>query len=1069
MKKLLILCIISLFVISSAVVCAQSSGGGGSGGSSSYDPHIHNYPNFFFTSGMFGDVIVVGDDPAPEDVVSAFDIAASLQGIENQNCGPQPLHVGYILYHSFDNLTLGETLWRIDDEIDSSEMQDVLADEEYDESEGDNDNEESYTQTLNFYSTTGKFVFEASELGDEISDFYVKWDDISSEFVYKYILEFDNEIIYNNANDASATDDFKGSKIEIQGKEYTFIDISLTLPGGKIDTMTLIGGSIARWLSEDKTLTFVKDSVDHDITLFEVTAQEDSCAIEVDGSSAWVDVGITSTINGISIGVVDAKQIADGEDICDIYIDAEKIELRDLDAVLKEGVEIDGSETNIREIVAGEMTQIEIYYAPPIDPLYLSTGQKFVEPALGNFDIEFAELTRTVEEIELILSGKNGDFTFNNRDGTEVLIPIIQDGDNGIVKFGNKFSDDGDSSNDELLYFEGDTCTGTSILNDCEGSVMWIVTSGGEAHVLEITEIGDNTVDFKDLTYGTFWVDKDINTDGTPSQISLGSIGTINLSFDKAAKTITFVDLELGHVTAESEFDAKIIPEPNPGNDAFVEIWIEEQSHTFNDADTDRARIVLSIMNNTAESSPELVLSTPNIINLDGSGWDDTEDAYGSGWYSESLPNDEIRMWATHKGTLLSYDADNDDYVLIEHPEEEVYAKIVINNADNQSTYVKCQSIDPDLIKTDSEIQKIKNITGIVIGNPNTNYKIMNLHPEFYNDVKPGTGIAKIFTYNNKTQLLVGGYNPEDTRKVSRVLSVGPVPKCNETMYVKGTNINNITISCTPFATSVTSINDIADISEFGKIIVNSNKKTVYFTADRFENPVVIAKALSYNGNQPAHIRIIEVEDDNFVMKIEEWFYLDGSHTNEEVSYVVIESGNYILDGKKIEVGKLVTKHGFRTKNFWNTFDQIPVVLSQSQSRWGGDPIISRNRNITTDYFQLRFKEEENPRDTGAHKFEVGGYIAAEPGVYTGTGTEFEVGKTGREVEENWYTINFAQSYSRMPSFLTDIQSHLGGNTANLRYRNLGNVSAELFIQEETSLDSETNHVLEEVGFFVLN
>ena len=51
--------------------------------------------------------------------------------------------------------------------------------------------------------------------------------------------------------------------------------------------------------------------------------------------------------------------------------------------------------------------------------------------------------------------------------------------------------------------------------------------------------------------------------------------------------------------------------------------------------------------------------------------------------------------------------------------------------------------------------------------------------------------------------------------------------------------------------------------------------------------------------------------------------------------------------------------------------------------------------------------------------------------------------------------------------FLAQVQTHEGGDPIALRHRNLTTANVEFFLEEETSLDDETNHLAEAVGYLV--
>ncbi|MFC1691148.1 hypothetical protein ACFL0W_03105 [Nanoarchaeota archaeon] len=70
-----------------------------------------------------------------------------------------------------------------------------------------------------------------------------------------------------------------------------------------------------------------------------------------------------------------------------------------------------------------------------------------------------------------------------------------------------------------------------------------------------------------------------------------------------------------------------------------------------------------------------------------------------------------------------------------------------------------------------SDIDDIKKINAIVIGNPDKNPLIEELYPEFSDEVKDGEAVIKVFENNNKIQIIVAGPDVDDTRKAARILS----------------------------------------------------------------------------------------------------------------------------------------------------------------------------------------------------------------------------------------------------------------------------------------------------------
>lgn len=255
--------------------------------------------------------------------------------------------------------------------------------------------------------------------------------------------------------------------------------------------------------------------------------------------------------------------------------------------------------------------------------------------------------------------------------------------------------------------------------------------------------------------------------------------------------------------------------------------------------------------------------------------------------------------------------------------------------------------------------------------------------------------------------------------------------------------------------------------SETRKITVSQSSRSEWQSVEfskSFDDPVVVMKPPSIGGDQPCHVRLRNVTGTGFEFQIEEWQYLDGRHRKETTSFVAIESGVHTTEGgTPIEVGKVPTNTDYRRVDFAQQFPSIPAVLTQSQTYNGNDPVVTRQQNVSRSGTEVRLQEEES---RGRHKRETVGYIAAETGTTVIDGTEFEFGRTPNEVTDEWYKIAF-QRNQVVPQIFADMQTENGGDTAELRYRNLRSGSVEIQVEEEQSQDDETNHASEVVGFAV--
>ena len=254
---------------------------------------------------------------------------------------------------------------------------------------------------------------------------------------------------------------------------------------------------------------------------------------------------------------------------------------------------------------------------------------------------------------------------------------------------------------------------------------------------------------------------------------------------------------------------------------------------------------------------------------------------------------------------------------------------------------------------------------------------------------------------------------------------------------------------------------------EIGDLSINHRWVRVDFR-ESFIDPIVVAKPLSLNGGQPAVIRINNIDATGFDIRIQEWEYLDGYHATETVSYLAMEKGSFTLDnGSQVEAGRFETDgaRGFDKLNFLQGFQDAPVVLASVSSFNEADVVTGRLSNISNQSFEFGMREQE--LNLKEHAAETVDYIAWSVSKGSLNGYAYEVGKTGNNVKDSFYTIEFDQSYGSPPHFLADMQTADGGNTANIRWHNMTNYSVEVLIDEEQSMDSETAHTTEDVGYMV--
>ncbi|MCD4781308.1 MAG: hypothetical protein K8S27_12280, partial [Candidatus Omnitrophica bacterium] len=154
----------------------------------------------------------------------------------------------------------------------------------------------------------------------------------------------------------------------------------------------------------------------------------------------------------------------------------------------------------------------------------------------------------------------------------------------------------------------------------------------------------------------------------------------------------------------------------------------------------------------------------------------------------------------------------------------------------------------------------------------------------------------------------------------------------------------------------------------------NGNQWHTVALDNNYTDPVVIMNTTTQNDAEPCHIRIRNVTPTSFEYQIEEWDYQDQAHGLESMTYIVMEKGAHqLFNGDAVVVGTASVKHRWITVSLLQPFGQAPLVLTQSQTRNGGDAIVTRVRAVSTTTFRVKLQEQESK---GSHVFETIGYIA---------------------------------------------------------------------------------------------
>lgn len=170
--------------------------------------------------------------------------------------------------------------------------------------------------------------------------------------------------------------------------------------------------------------------------------------------------------------------------------------------------------------------------------------------------------------------------------------------------------------------------------------------------------------------------------------------------------------------------------------------------------------------------------------------------------------------------------------------------------------------------------------------------------------------------------------------------------------------------------------------------LTNESTRTVTFETAFTGTPLVLGQVMTDNDTAAITERIRNITSSSLQIQLNEEEVADGTHATETIGLIAIDRGLAEADGLSLNAvvtGNTVT-HSNSTVNFGNVSGtSSPVILSDMQTRDGGDAATIRHRSSTSTSVTL-FVEEEASRDTELnHTTEVVGVLALGSGVITGS------------------------------------------------------------------------------------
>ena len=602
-----------------------------------------------------------------------------------------------------------------------------------------------YEQSIEFAGEEGEGPFTLSfirnlEVDEETLDTYFFQDD---GLIYTYLLDF---------HEGFAIGDLEQERIEIQGQEYFVSEAS-------DESIVLFSGAEEAIQLAKTTQTYVVEGTSYNVEVDRITGEGTElnpykAHFNINGETLTLEIGDTDeltdeTVVGITDIWIDA---IDPEGGVEFYIGAEKIELdangdvefndeRHDDYDIRSNFGFDGT----------DLTNITIN-VESLEELYLAEGESWVDPVFGNWELEFDELIKTVEEIHF--NANRGELSFRNQQGINLVIPFVEEVEE--IFFGNDVIEGDDTYGNFMM-------PGWSI-NETEGTrgrdfrrVQFLAfNTRDEARIFEIDTIN---CEEETLEYTLRGQTKTFNLN-TEERIGTYTINLTCEGDNEAGWNLTFenpsgefnggfiIETELGALIS---FESQIGPQQV--GEGFENTGVENIQISFGTVEQEGT---LGVMVLSLDEDDEFSTSVDGIT--------------GKRMRPEEYDSDiEWGLDGQEYGTLFRRDDDRED-VTVFHAEEQVFANMRMNHIGAVIDPVEQPSYE--VVEGGPAVPQRP---VILIGGPAVN--------ELVNELVPTTWAAEDYTENTaiiqyiegafagNDALIIAGYSREDTEVAGKVVA----------------------------------------------------------------------------------------------------------------------------------------------------------------------------------------------------------------------------------------------------------------------------------------------------------
>jgi len=757
---------------------------------------LSTYPDPFVVNGAENNAVIIHSSNGLDSAAAGY-VLTGLSGAVTSTGGTVTnVEGGYKLEYSGDKFNLGEDAYNVDNKLTKTQLPVVLKKGTYNDDEGTNQQEISYTQELQFIngSSTEKTIWYVYDQDKEDNNKpmgdYIYLSKTGETYAYVYEFNLDSAITVANAADLQST------KLSLLGRDFTISSVGFTT--GNVTKLTLLAGDVTQTVATGDTV--------NGVTLISVDTNGNSCTVEYGGETITINDGSTKTMtDGTIIGVTKVTPAKAGfSDFCELNIGADKVEIESGKEIKVNGDKVIGSKATFNGV---NLDQFNVTYKPS-SRMYLKAGDEFEDPVFGAFKLIFGGVVEdNTEDVKIEANGEDVLVTITNKDGdttTWTAFVANTTGSNNIIP--------GSDYDEPFITQDGDFVTNTSIgADDLEDmyNIRFMYSKNERSHILRITNINtlDNKTTFYDETTDTYYEDQSFTEEGAGQSFSfIAPAFTLNFSrkqniggiqVARTGAVIDFVDI---HDDYGPSFFTK-----NGGNLTFFATWENSTwglqksgiypTGSHGEYLTNPYVMIFGESDTGAESDIKWPPSSSGILNgfrvlnftYDTTNQEINLQAVTSDRNFVHLTNSlkqrddvssTIKVAKTVYGTYLEQvtpSTSGPDSLTIKYPDTATYAEVWISPMGASVTTSTEAATGIDLMSED-EVTDVSMYNAIVVGGPAANKIAADLLGLTYPAVAEASGLSegeailKMVDNGANVALLAFGWEKDDTARAAKVL-----------------------------------------------------------------------------------------------------------------------------------------------------------------------------------------------------------------------------------------------------------------------------------------------------------